>query len=383
MIYLDHHAATPVDPRVIARVADAMMTLPGNASSSEHAVGEAAAAAVQSATVEVATLIGAHPQEIVFTSGATEALNLALRGTVQALGPERVRVALGATEHAAVLETAAALARSGLVEVEVLPVDRLGHIDVARFEAACRAGARLACAMAANNEIGTIAPIANLAEIAEAYGTVIVCDAAQAAGKVSLDMGQCGITMLTLSGHKLYGPPGVGVLAIQRGHKLLPMLTGGKHQRGLRPGSLNVPGIVGLGEACRLRRLEGPDDEARIAYCRDHLEHLLLDALPEARVNGDPVERLAGNLHITIPGVPGDAIIARLRHHVALSSGSACTSGAQGPSHVLRAIGLPEAHLMGAFRFGLGKGTTLQDIECSARLFVDAVNAVRSVFEQL
>lgn len=376
-VYLDHHATTPADARVAAIVAHALVAGFGNPSSRDHAIGDRAAAAVDQAAREVAALVGASASEVVFTSGATEALNLALQGAVAALGPGRARLVVSPTEHPAVLETCRWLARAGLAEVRFLRVNAVGHVDLDEVEAACRDGADLLAVMAANNEIGTLAPVEALAAIAERHGTQFVCDAAQAAGHVPLDVGAWGVTMLAMSGHKLYGPPGAGALVVARGTRLEPRIHGGAQQRGLRPGTLNMPGIAGFGEACRLRRLEMEADEAAIATRRDALQQLLQAALPELSVQGDPQRRLAGNLHVALPDLPNDAVIARIRDRLAISTGAACSSGAPAPSHVLAAIGLPLNRQDGAFRFGLGRATTVADIAAATAIFTEAVTAVR------
>lgn len=376
-IYLDHHATTPADPRVAAVVAHALVEGFGNVSSRDHTFGDRAAAAVDRAAREVATLVGASPAEVVFTSGATEALNLALQGSVAAMAAGRARLVVSPTEHPAVLETCRSLARAGRAEVRFLGVDERGRVDLDEVESACRAGADLLAVMAANNEIGSVAPVEAIAAIAERNDVRFVCDAAQAVGHVPLDVGAWGVGLLAISAHKIYGPPGVGALVVARGMRLAPLLFGGGQQRGLRPGTLNMPGVAGLGEACRLRRLEMTTDEPAMAAKRDRLEAMLLAALPEARVNGDPAARLAGNLHLTIPGVPADAVLARVRNELALSSGAACSSGVPGASHVIQAIGLPSEHQGAAFRFGLGVRTTDEEVNRAASIFIAAIARVR------
>lgn len=377
LIYLDHHATTPTDPRVVNAMVEALSGGFGNASSADHAAGAKAAAAVADAAGLVAGLVGSARDEVVFTSGATEALNLAIAGHLAALPPRRHRVVTSPTEHPAVLGSLRRLARLGSAEVVFLSVDALGRIDLDEASAACSAGAAMLCVMAANNEIGTIAPVAELAALAADHGTTYVCDATQAVGKVPLDVGEWGIDLLALSAHKLYGPPGVGALVARRGTRIEAQIVGGSQQGERRAGTLNVPGIVGLAEACRLRQLEMAEDETAIARLRDALGERLQAMLPEARVNGDAAARLAGNLHITIPGVPNDAVIARIRDRLAISTGAACSSGVPAPSHVLKAIGLPPEYQEGAFRFGLGKSTTAREVDLAAELFIDAVRAVR------
>lgn len=233
--------------------------------------------------------------------------------------------------------------------------------------------------MAANNEIGNIYPVRDIGKIAQRYNIPFLCDASQAVGKIPIDFEQWGITYLAISGHKFYAPKGVGALVVKKGHHLEPIIYGGGHQRGVRSGTLNVPGIVGLGEACRLRQLEMEKDERAIAIKRDRLQKLLQEQIPALVVNGDIASRLAGNLHISIPGIPNSAIIARVRERLAISTGSACSSGVESPSHVLRAMNLPEDAIAGSLRIGLGKFTTASDIDRGANLLVTAISQIQEV----
>jgi cysteine desulfurase len=263
-----------------------------------------------------------------------------------------------------------------------LRVDGQGVLDLGDFAHTCRDGLDLACVMAANNEIGTIAPMQEVGRIATAAGVAILCDATQAAGKSPLRRDEWGLTFMALSGHKMYGPKGVGALVVSPDSLIEPLIHGGGHERGFRSGTLNVPGIAGFGEACRLRRLEMNEDEPRIAFLRDRLYRLLLDTLPELVLNGDPTRRLAGNLHVSLPDVPNTAIVARLRDKVALSTGAACSSGVVAPSHVLRAIGLPANLIEGAIRLGIGRFTTNEEVEQAASLITEAVAQVRNVMKR-
>jgi cysteine desulfurase len=235
--------------------------------------------------------------------------------------------------------------------------------------------------MAANNEIGTVYPLQEITTIARRHGTRLFTDATQSVGRVPVEFDNWGIDYLALSGHKLYGPKGVGALVVRRPKSIDPVFTGGGQEGGLRPGTLNVPGIAGLGEACRLRRMEMNVDEPVIRGRRDRLESLLLESVPNLTVNGDRDHRLAGNLHISVSGIPGAAVVARLRNRVAISTGSACSSGAEGPSHVLRAIGLADDEADGALRIGVGKFTTNEDIEVGARLIAECVGLVAAATE--
>ncbi|TVP66586.1 MAG: cysteine desulfurase [Leptolyngbya sp. LCM1.Bin17] len=387
MIYLDYHATTPVDPRVAEKVLQAMTTNFGNASSIDHEVGDRAEAAVKAATRHVADLVGATPRDILFTSGATESLNLAIQGTVntrsgKGAGGEGVgqpRIAISTVEHKAVLDTCDALHKQGRIELIQIPVDTQAHLDLDQLEKACASGIHLLCIMAANNEVGTVYPIEKIAHIAQSYQVPFLCDASQAVGKIPIQFNEWGITMLALSAHKLYGPQGVGALVVRRDYRLEPLLYGGGQQKGLRPGTLNLPGIVGLGEACRLRVEEMTVDEVEIGQKRDRLPTLLQAQIPDLVINGDPNNRLAGNLHISIPGIPNSAVIARVRHKLAISTGSACSSGVEAPSHVLRAMGLAEPVVEGALRIGLGKFSTDDDIHQAAEILIQAIQAIKQV----
>lgn len=381
-IYLDHHATTPVDPRVAAVVVHHMTEAFGNASSKDHVYGDEADAAVAEARSHVAALVDASPRTVVFTSGATESLNLALQGFVRARltrsessGP--VRIALSPVEHPAVLDVCDYLQIRGEASLHMLHVDGFGRIDLDAVERACADGMDLLVVMAANNEIGNVYPLAEAGAIARKHGVPFLTDATQAAGKVELRMRDWGISMLALAGHKMYGPKGVGALIVDPDIHIEPLFRGGGHQRGLRSGTLNVPGIAGLGEACRLRTMEMAIDEPTIAIRRDRLQSLLLDRVPGLVVNGDPENRLAGNLHLSLPDVPSAAVVARLRDHVALARGSACASGVDAPSHVLTALGLPTPLVRGSLRLGLGRSTSNAETDAAAGWISEAIHDVR------
>ncbi len=358
-----------------------MTTNFGNASSTDHEVGDRAEAAVKAATRHVADLVGATPRDILFTSGATESLNLAIQGTVHHLerSGTKPRIAISTVEHKAVLDTCEALHKQGRIELIYIPVDTQARLDLGQLERACASGIHLLSIMAANNEVGTLYPIEKVAGIAQSHQVPFLCDASQAVGKTPIQFNEWGITMMTLSAHKLYGPQGVGALVVCRDHRLEPLLYGGGQQRGLRPGTLNLPGIVGLGEACRLRVEEMVVDEVEIGKKRDRLQALLHAQIPDLVINGDPQNRLAGNLHISIPGIPNSAIIARVRHRLAISTGSACSSGVEAPSHVLRAMELAEPIVEGALRIGLGKFSTDDDIHQAGEILIESVQGVKQV----
>jgi cysteine desulfurase len=378
-IYLDYHSTTPVDPRVAACVYHYMTEEFGNASSIDHEWGDRAEDAVKQAAKHVAALIGASPREIIWTSGATESINLAIQGSLPSHPEKPHRIVLLPLEHKAVLDTCQALAKQGWAELIYLQVDSKGRLDLDHLEQVCMEGVSLLCVMAANNEIGNIYPIQKIGQIAQRYGIPFLCDGSQAVGKIPVQFEEWGITYLALSAHKLYGPKGVGALVVRKGHHLEPLLFGGGHQKGMRSGTLNVPGIVGLGEAGRLRSLEMEEDERAIATKRDLLQTLLLEKIPELVVNGDNSSRLAGNLHISAPDIPNSAVIARVRAQLAISTGSACSSGVEAPSYVLQALDLTAEIIEGAIRIGIGKFTTEEEIKEAASILADAVARVSKV----
>jgi len=381
-IYLDNHATTPVDPRVTAVILHHLASAFGNASSRDHDYGDEAEAAVVAARRQVAELVGVAPRWVVFTSGATESLNIALQGFVRVRRRgsvvRPVRIALPRTEHRAVLETASWLAERGEAELLWLPVDSLGRVDMDALQIACGADrADLVCVMAANNEVGTVHPIQEIARIAAEHGVVFMTDATQAAGKVPLALRDWGVSLAALTAHKMYGPKGIGALIVDPDLPLEPLFQGGGHQRGLRPGTLNVAGIAAFGEACRLRGEEMEEDEARIAGLRDRLQKHLVKGIPGLVINGDLTRRLAGNLHISVPDVPNNVLVANVRDTVALATGSACSSATESPSHVLTAMGLPREIIRGSLRIGLGKFTTADEVEAAAGHIAGAVARIR------
>ncbi|MCG6134532.1 MAG: cysteine desulfurase [Nostoc sp. LLA-1] len=378
IIYLDYHSTTPVDPRVAEKVMYYMTTAFGNANSVDHGYGDTAAKAVKQARQQIAELINASPKEIIFTSGATESINLAIQGHI-AQQNTPAKIIVSPVEHKAVLDTCKALAKKGLAEIIWLKVNQQAQIDLEHLEKVCCEGASLLCVMAANNEVGTIYPIEKIGAIASSYNIPFLCDASQAVGKIPLNFQDWGITYLAISGHKLYAPKGVGALVVRKDHDLPAMIYGGGHEQGLRSGTLNVPGIAGLGEACRLRGLEMEADEKAIAQLRDTLQNLLQSNIPDLVVNGDLNNRLSGNLHISIPNIPNSAIIARIRHQLAISTGAACSSGVVAPSHVLQSLNLSENMIEGALRIGVGKFTTKAEIERTSSLIISAINEIHQM----
>ena len=379
MIYLDYHATTPVDPRAADRVYHAMTTEFGNASSVDHEWGDRAEAAVKLAAKHVADLIGASPREIIWTSGATESINLAIQGSLPSHPDKPHRIALLPLEHKAVLDTCQILEERGWAQLIYLQVDSKGRLDRDHLEQVCAEGLSLLCVMAANNEIGNIYPIQEIGQVAQRYSIPFLCDASQAVGKIPIQFEAWGITYLAISAHKLYAPKGVGALVVRKGYRLEPSIFGGGHQKGMRSGTLNVPGIVGLGEACRLRSLEMSEDERAIAIKRDYLQNLLIGKIHNLVINGDLDNRLAGNLHISIPGIPNGAVVARIRHKLAISTGSACSSGVEAPSHVLQVLKFPEELIHRSLRIGIGKFTVNEEIEAAATILSEAVYQIHAI----
>ncbi|MEK7269311.1 MAG: aminotransferase class V-fold PLP-dependent enzyme [Planctomycetota bacterium] len=379
-VYLDHNATTPVDPRVFDAMRPFFLERFGNASSRTHAYGHAAADAVEAARSEVARLIAADPREIVFTSGATESNNLALKGAARAHREQGDRLITAATEHKAVLDPCRALEREGF-SVTVLPVGPDGRLEAAAVERAITDRTILVSVMAANNEVGVLGPLSEVGRITKAKGVLFHSDAAQAVGKEPLDVDALGVDLLSISAHKMHGPKGVGALYVRRKNprvRLEPLFDGGGQEGGLRPGTLDVPGIVGLGKACELSRLEGDAERSRVRRLRERLRERIFSRLDGVRLNGHPTLRLAGNLNLSFEGVDGQALLVALKPVAAISTGSACTTGSIEPSHVLRALGVPEPLVHSTIRFGLGRFTTEGDIDRVADAVVAEVSRLRA-----
>lgn len=376
-IYLDYQATTPVDSRVLEAMHPYFSDVFGNAASA-HVMGQSAKQAVEAARVRVAGLVGASAQEIVFTSGATEANNLALKG-VAARFTTSCHFVTCETEHKSVLEVFQDLQARGH-RVTYLPVDQEGRIDLAQLEAAMTEQTVLVSVMTANNEIGTIHPIQGLAAICRNRGVLFHTDAAQAVGKIPLDLGAWGVDLASLSSHKVYGPKGMGALFVRRDsqNRVEPMMHGGGQERGLRSGTANVPGCVGFGEACRILADEGGDEAQRIQSLTNRLERGLAKRLPDFKLNGPVEDRLAGNLSVYVgPSVPGDALVAAV-DTVALATGSACTSDVPTSSHVLRAIGLSDDEAECSVRLSVGRFTTEGDIDRAVGLIAAGVARIQS-----
>ncbi len=347
-----------------------------------HLQGRRAARAVDEAREQVAALIGCRPGEIIFTSGATESNNLAILGIGRAnLNSGRTRIVTSAVEHKAALLPCRQLQEEGY-ELIVLPVDRQGRVSIEAAEAAINDRTLLVSVQAANNEVGTIQPIAEIAEIAHQHGAIVHCDAAQAVGKIPVDLTSEAwqVDLLSISAHKLYGPKGVGVLYVRGGHHahpLLPLMWGGGQEHGLRSGTTNVPGIVGFGEACRICIAELDQERVRIASLRDQFEQFLLAHIPDLSINGFNAPRLPNTSSLTFPGIEADVLLFNLPT-VMMGTGSACSSGALEPSHVLVAMGLSRTEAGATVRASLGRPTTQDQIEHASSLIVSAVNRIRS-----
>ena len=379
-IYLDHNATTPVDPAVLEAMLPYFSGEFGNASSI-HAFGQRARAAVETAREQVAALLDARSQEIVFTSGGTESDNQALFGVVQALlsAQPSVHIITSSIEHEAVLNTCQALEKQG-VTVTYLPVSRAGLIDLDDLSKAIRSGTALITVMHANNELGTVQPLAEIGRIAAEQDIYFHTDAVQSVGKIPVDVKALQLDLLSLSGHKLYAPKGVGAIYIKGGTRLRQLLYGGHHQRGFRPGTENVAGIVGLGKAAELARVSLAEDATRISSLRDKLEQGLLARVPDARANAAGAPRTPNTSNITFSGIEGEALIIVLDlKGLACSTGAACSSGAVEPSHVLTAVGLPAAEARASIRFSLGRHTTAAEIDAALEIVPAAVAQLRQL----
>ena len=396
-IYLDYNSTTPVDPRVLEAMLPYFNEKFGNAASRSHAFGWAAEEAVEVAREQVALLIGAEPKEIVFTSGATEGDNLALKGVFEAYATKGNHIITVATEHKAVLDSCHHIERLG-GEVTYLSVDHEGLIDLAELEAAIRPTTILISVMYANNEIGVIQPIKAISAIVRRHEALFFSDAVQAVGKIPVDVNTDGIDILTLSAHKIYGPKGIGALYVRRRNprvRLSAQMDGGGHERGMRSGTLNVPAIVGLGMACELCRQElatgsaggttsggaagagGASAESmRLGALRDRLEQGLL-RIDGAKVNGSREHRLPHTTNISFSGVDGQALLAGLGKDVALSSGSACTSASMEPSYVLKALGVDDDLAHSSLRLGLGRWTTAAEVDYAIGRIGETVRRLR------
>jgi cysteine desulfurase len=379
-IYLDNNATTPMDPRVLEAMIPYFTEHFGNAASRSHPYGWEAEEAVDYAREQVAKLVGADPKEIIFTSGATEGDNLAIKGVFEMYGSKGNHVITCTTEHKAVLDTCKHLERNG-GEVTYLEVKPDGLIDMKELEAAIRPTTILITIMYANNEVGVIQPVREISALAKKNGILFFTDATQAVGKVPVDVIKDGIDIAAFSAHKMYGPKGIGALYVRRKNprvKVTAQMDGGGHERGMRSGTLNVPGIVGFGKACELARLEMADDAARLSKLRDKLEQGLTQ-LEESYVNGSTEHRLPHVSNISFKYVEGEGLMMGFNKNIALSSGSACTSASLEPSYVLKALGLGDDLAHSSLRFGLGRFTTEEQIDYTIKAVSETVLKLREM----
>jgi cysteine desulfurase len=387
-IYMDYHATTPVDPRVLDAMIPYFTTKFGNAASRNHSFGWTAEEAVESAREEIAKLIGAiddktkepDTKSIVFTSGATESDNLALKGVAEFYAEKGDHIITSKIEHKAILDTCKRLEKAGK-RVTYLDVDKFGMVHPEQVEAAITDKTILVSLMLANNEIGTINPLAAIGQITRKRGVLFHSDAVQGIGKVPFDVNAMNVDLASITAHKMYGPKGVGALYVRRSKprvRLTALMDGGGHERGLRSGTLNVPSIVGFGKAAEIMRLEGKAEGERLLRQRERLHQKLTSKLDEVMLNGHPTERLPGNLNVSFNFVEGEALMMAIKD-VAVSSGSACTSASLEPSYVLRALGIGEEAAHSSIRFGLGRFTTDEEVDYVADLVVKQVEKLREM----
>jgi len=378
-IYLDNHATTPLDPRVLEAMLPFLTSRFGNAASNSHSFGWEAAAAVEKARRQIAASIGALPQEIVFTSGATESNNLALKGVAEGCRDKGDHIITAVTEHKAVLDSCKHLEKIGC-RVTYLPVGSDGLIDLNQLKDAFTDRTILVSIMAANNETGVLQPIEEIGRLCREHGVLFHSDAVQALGKMPLDVNRANLDLASLTAHKLYGPKGCGALYVRQNAaaRLVPLIDGGGHENGLRSGTLNVPGIVGFGKTCEIAQQEMPEESCRIAGLRNRLRDRLLAGLNQVTINGSMEHRLPGNLNMSFLEVDGETLLTGL-NDVALSSGSACSSGKTHASYVLKALGLSDEAAGSAIRFGIGRFNTEAEIDYVAGRIIELVKNLREV----
>jgi cysteine desulfurase len=378
-IYMDNHATTRVDPRALDVMLPYLGDQFGNAASRTHSFGWSAESAVEDARESVGKILTAAPKEIIFTSGATESSNLAIKGAAQANQDHGRHIITQVTEHHATLDSCSALERQGF-EVTVLPVDDAAMINLNQLKDAIREDTILVTLMVANNEVGTIQPIREIGAICKDKGVLFHTDAAQAVGKIPIDVEKMGIDLLSISAHKFYGPKGVGALYVRNRPrpKVIAQMDGGGHERGLRSGTMNVPGIVGLGSACRLAETNLGSEAARVCELRDRLFEKLSAQLGGMHLNGHPDQRLEGNLNVSFDAVDGESLLMGLKE-IAVSSGSACTSASLEPSYVLRAMGRSKDLAQSSTRFGLGRFNTEEEVDYTADRVIEEVRRLREI----
>jgi len=377
-VYMDHAATTPVDPEVVEAMVPCLTEVYGNASSL-HSFGREAHKAMEEARSRVARLINASPEEIIFTAGGTESDNIAIKGAAYANRSKGDHIVTSTIEHPAVLETCRSLEEEGF-KVSYVPVDKDGIIEIESLRKAVTERTILITIMHANNEIGTIEPIEEIAEIAETKNTILHSDAVQSAGKIPIDLKEIGIDLLSISAHKIYGPKGIGALYIRKGTRLEPIIHGGGHERGLRSSTENIPGIVGLGKAAELAERRMSEDTAYLTNLRDKLIKSTLNGIEESYLNGHPTKRLPNNAHLRFTGIEGEALILNLDEKgIAGSTGSACSSKKLLPSHVLMAIGLDEVQAHGSLRLTLGRENTKEDVGYVLQVLPETVKKLRAI----
>ena len=379
-IYMDNHATTPVDPRVFEAMRPYLTNIFGNSASRNHSFGWEAEEATEKARKQVASLIGATSKEIVFTSGATESDNLALKGVAEMYAEKGNHIITAATEHKAILDTCKRLEKHG-TRVTYLPVQQNGLVDLDQLKAAITDKTVLISIMHANNEIGVLQPIREIGRIARERGVLLHTDGTQAAGKVPVNVIDDNIDLMSISAHKMYGPKGVGALYVRRRNprvQLTAQMDGGGHERGMRSGTLNVPGIVGLGEACALAQAEMPAESKRMAFLRDKLKDRLMNSLDEVYINGTLEHRLPNNLNISFAYVEGESLLMGI-NEIAVSSGSACTSATLEPSYVLKALGAGDDLAHSSIRFGLGRFNTEEEVDYVSGKVIEVVKKLREL----
>ena len=378
-IYLDFHASTPVDPRVLEAMLPYFCEHYGNAASRTHAFGWKADAAVETARRQVALAVGAVPKELIFTSGATESNNLAIKGAARALKSKGDHIITVVTEHKAVLDSCKQLTHEGF-DVTCLGVQSDGLIDLQVLAEAFTDRTILVSVMAANNEIGVLQPMKEIAALAHSRGVLVHTDAVQAIGKIPFNVVDAGVDMASLTAHKIYGPKGAGALYARKGDpkvEIEPLLDGGGHERGLRSGTLNVPGIVGLGKAAEIAAAEVDGDLRHVGALRDRLLEGLRSRVPDLYVNGSMTHRLAHNLNVSFPDIVGESLLLGISD-ICVSAGSACSSGSEEPPYVLKALGLDADLARASLRFGLGRQTTAEEIDYTIRKVGDVVHQLRT-----
>jgi cysteine desulfurase len=379
-IYLDNHATTPIDPRVLDAMLPYFTEKFGNSASRQHQFGWEAEAGVELPRKQIAELINANPKEIIFTSGATESINLALKGIALAYSEKGKHIITTQIEHKAVLDTCKRLEKWGF-KVDYVQVDKYGLVDPDEIKKRITKETILVSVMFANNEIGTIEPIEEIGKICAEMNVLFHTDAAQALGKIPIDVQEMNIDLMSMSAHKLYGPKGVGALFIKKKMpkiKIVPIIDGGGHENGLRSGTLNVPGIVGFGKACEIAKNEMKEESKRLRKLRDILQNEIMSKLDDVYLNGHPEKRLPNNLNLSFDGVESEAIMMGMKE-IAVSSGSACSSASVEKSHVLKAIGLNDDLIAGAIRFGLGRFNTEEEIDYAINRVVEVVNNLRNI----